>query len=83
MGSGKVIYEEGLPNMLGNAQIFPPYMRRSLVTYDFAPDPSEFPNTYMRKILSSFYQCTACPGRPDRLRTSCNSSWGYISDRHH
>ncbi len=40
----KVIYEEGLPNIRGNAQIFSPYMRSSLVTYDFAPDPSEFPN---------------------------------------
>jgi hypothetical protein len=39
----KVIYEEGLPNIWGNEQIFPPYMRRSIVIYDFAPIPSEFP----------------------------------------
>jgi hypothetical protein len=46
MGSGTKSYKEGLPNISGNAQIFSPYMRRSLViyVYDFAPDPSEFPN---------------------------------------
>ncbi len=47
MGSGAShtsSYEEGFPNIRGNAQIFSPYMRRSLVIYDFAPDPSEFPN---------------------------------------
>jgi hypothetical protein len=43
MGSGAKSYEEGLPNIRGNAQIFSPYMRRSLVIYDLAPDPSEFP----------------------------------------
>jgi hypothetical protein len=47
-------YEEGLPNIGGNAQILSPYMRRSLVIYEFAPTPSEFPNTYMRKIFFSF-----------------------------
>ncbi len=36
MRKGFLIYEE--------AQIFSPYMRRSLVIYDFAPDHSEFPN---------------------------------------
>jgi hypothetical protein len=39
----KAIYEEGLPHIWGNAQIFSPYMRRSLVIYVFAPEPSEFP----------------------------------------
>ncbi len=29
---------------VGNAKIFSTFMRRSLVIYDFAPDPSEFPN---------------------------------------
>ncbi len=46
MESGAKSYmriEDELPNMRGNAQIFSPYMRRSLVIYDFAPDPSEFP----------------------------------------
>jgi hypothetical protein len=42
----KVIYEEGLPNMWGNAQIFSPYMKKSLVIYYFAPNPSEFPNLW-------------------------------------
>jgi hypothetical protein len=46
MGSCAKICEEGLPNIGGNAQIFSPYMRRSLVIYDFAPDPSEFPNIW-------------------------------------
>jgi hypothetical protein len=36
----KVKYEEGLPNIFGNAANFSPYMRRPLVIYDFAPDPS-------------------------------------------
>ncbi len=46
----KVIYEKGLPNIWGNAQIFSPYMRRSLVIYDFAPVSSKFPN-----IWGNFY----------------------------
>ncbi len=33
---------------------FHPYMRRSLVICDFAPNPSEFPNICMRKILFTF-----------------------------
>ncbi len=44
MGSGAKSYEEGLPSICGNAQIFSPYMRRSLVIFDSEPDPSEFPN---------------------------------------
>jgi hypothetical protein len=39
MRKGFLIYED-----MHIAQIFSPYMRRSLVIYDFAPDPSEFPN---------------------------------------
>ncbi len=32
-------------------------MRRSIVIYDFAPDPFEFPDiSYMRKILFTFIQ---------------------------
>jgi hypothetical protein len=41
----------------GNAQIFSPYMRRSLVIYDFAPDPSECHNIW-GKFSFLFYQCT-------------------------
>ncbi len=37
--TGFLIYEE-----LHSVKICSPYMRRSLVTYDFAPDPSKFPN---------------------------------------
>ncbi len=45
MGSGAKSYmRKGFPIYRGNAQIFSPYMKRSLVTYDFAHDPSEFPN---------------------------------------
>ncbi len=40
----------------GNAQIFSPNIRRSLVIYDFAPDPSEFPKLW-RKFSFLFYQC--------------------------
>jgi hypothetical protein len=36
-----------------------PYMRRSLVIYDFAPEPSEFPNIW-GKFYFLFYQFT-CP----------------------
>jgi hypothetical protein len=35
-----------LHSILGNAQLFAPYMRRTLVIYDFTPDPSEFPNIW-------------------------------------
>ncbi len=38
MRKGVLIYE----NM--HKYIFSPYIRRSFVIYDFAPDPSEFPN---------------------------------------
>ncbi len=34
---------------------FSPYMRRPLVIYDFAPDPSEFPYICRRKILFYFF----------------------------
>ncbi len=53
----KVIYEEGLPNIWGNAQIFHHiHMRRPLVIYDLAwhPIPLNFLILYMRKILFSF-----------------------------
>jgi hypothetical protein len=53
----KVIYEEGVPNIWGNAQIFSPFMRRSLVIYDFAPDPSKFPNVW-GKFYFLFHQCS-------------------------
>ncbi len=37
----KVIYEDGLPNILyEEMRKFSPYMRKPLVIYDFAPDPS-------------------------------------------
>jgi hypothetical protein len=57
--------------------MFSPYVRRSLVIYDFAPDPSKFPNTvYEENIIfffisagsSSMYllpyvlQCCCCDG---------------------
>ncbi len=52
-GSGcKIIYEEGLPNRWGNANI-ESYMRRPLVIYDFATAPLWI-SFYMRKILFSF-----------------------------
>ncbi len=42
------VYEEGVPNICGNAQIFP-YMRRPLVIDDFATAPIRI-SLYMRKI---------------------------------
>jgi hypothetical protein len=40
----QVIYEEGLPNIyMRKCANFSPNMRRPLIIYDFAPDPSEFP----------------------------------------
>jgi hypothetical protein len=47
---GFLIYEE-MP------KYFLLFMRRSLVIYDFAPDPSEFPNIW-GKFYFIFYQCT-------------------------
>jgi hypothetical protein len=40
----KVIYEREGFLIMRNAQIFSPYIRRSLVIYEFVPEPSEFPN---------------------------------------
>ncbi len=57
MGSGAKSYMlKGFLNMRKCANISP-YMRRPLVIYEFAPDPSEFP--YIRgKFSFLFYQCT-------------------------
>ncbi len=44
-----------LTNKWGNAQIFSPYMRRSLVIYDFALDPSEFPHIWDEAHLIFFF----------------------------
>jgi hypothetical protein len=49
MRKGFLIYEE--------MRNFSPYMRRPLVIYDFAPDPSEFPYI-LGKFYFIFYQCT-------------------------
>jgi hypothetical protein len=56
MGSGAKSYMRNPSNIWGNAQIFSPYMSGSLVIYDFAPDPSEFPNIW-GKFYFLFYQC--------------------------
>ncbi len=57
MGSGakSYIYDEGLPNIWGNAQIFHRIMKRLLVIYDFAPDPSGFPYIWGKFYFN--YQC--------------------------
>jgi hypothetical protein len=45
MGSGAKSYmRKGFLIYERNTQTFSPFMRRSLVIYDFASDPSEFPN---------------------------------------
>ncbi len=56
MSSCLVIYEEGLPNIWGNVQIFS-HMRRPLVIYNFATAPF-WVSLYMRKFDFLFYQCT-------------------------
>ncbi len=61
MGSGAKS-QEGLPK---NAKILSPYMRRSLVIYDFAPDPSEFPDKG-EKFYFLFYQCRQSGSWSDR-----------------
>ncbi len=48
--SSKVINEEGLPNIWGNAQIFSPYLRRPLVILYM----TFWISLYMRKIWFSF-----------------------------
>ncbi len=57
MGSGAKSYMRKGFLVWGNAQIFSPYLRRSLVIYDFAPDPSEFPYIW-GKFYFLFYQCS-------------------------
>ncbi len=83
----KVINEEGLSNIWGNAQIFSLYMRRPLGIYYFASDPSEYPNIW-GKFSFLFYQCIrwdVCAGSP-RCTTgiSCRrrrSSSGLLNRR--
>ncbi len=77
MGSGakSKIYEEGLPTIWGNAQIFSPYMRMSLVIYDFAPDPSEFPNIWG----NLFYQCVVKLKSSSRIIASLDSSISLLN----
>ncbi len=93
----KVIYEEGLPNIWGNAHILSPYMRRSLVIY---PDPSEFPNiwgTFYSPFLSVSSPLHICYDalvarfiHSSHTRTSCrmplhvcfSSSYKYANYRH-
>ncbi len=63
-----------------------PYMRRSLVIYDFAPDPSEFPNIW-GKFSFLFYQCTTrlARSRIHRSHTGVKVSlnWGQRGDMTH
>ncbi len=73
------MHEEGAPNIWGNAQIFSPYMRRSLVIYDFAPDPSKFPNI-RGKFNFLFYQCIIiiCHLNLYNYISTFTSTWGII-----
>ncbi len=71
MGSGAKsysIWRRASYNIWGNAKIFSPYMRRSLVIYDFAHDPSEFPNTVGVSIMAHFAE-KYCSEESKFLRT--------------
>jgi hypothetical protein len=62
MRKGFLIYEEGLPHIWGNAQIFDPtYIRRPLVIHDFAPDPFWI-SLHMRIICHFSFQFFLCLG---------------------
>ncbi len=52
-------------------------LRRSLVIYDFAPDPCEFSNICMRKDLLYFYQCSF----PCNRNKSINFSFSVRQER--
>ncbi len=58
--SCKVIYEEGLPNIWGNAQIFPHLWEGPLVIYDFATMLHFWISSYMRKTWFSFCISVHC-----------------------
>ncbi len=83
----RVQEQEGLPNIWVNAQIFSLYMRRSLVIYYFALNPSEY-HKIRGKFSFLFYQCIrwdVCAGSPRcTTGTSCRrrrSSSGLLSRR--
>jgi hypothetical protein len=61
MGSGAKAYTVwGRTSLyMRKCKIFSPYMRRSLVIYNFAPDPSEFPNIWKKlAFLFISVRCT-------------------------
>jgi hypothetical protein len=62
MGSGAKSYmRKGfLIYVWGNAQIFSPYLRRSLVIYDFAPNPSEFSYIQYEENFIFFFISALC-----------------------
>ncbi len=67
-------YVEGLPNIWGNAQMYPHIcMRRPLVIYSFATAPFWISLNTMRKIWFSFLSVYS--GVPWCLFCSCDSSW--------
>jgi hypothetical protein len=81
MGSGAKSYmRKGFPHMRRCANISPsPYMGRPLVIYNFAPDPSEFPEfPYIwEKFYFLFHQCTV----PSSIRHESISDSYYIQKR--
>ncbi len=74
MGSvAKFIYEEVLPNIWGNAQIFNHVWGLPSVIYDFATAPSEFPYIW-GKVYFLFYQCRNRPLTDSPRRYSCGAA---------
>ncbi len=60
MGSGAKSYMRKGFLVWGNAQIFSPYLRRSLVICDFAPTPSEFPYIQYEENFIFFFISALC-----------------------
>jgi hypothetical protein len=70
-----------LIHIWGNSQIFSPHIWRSLVIYDFAPDPSEFPNIWGKSFafLSVWHRVVvpACQARQPYARVNYIPQFSY------
>jgi hypothetical protein len=76
----KFRWDQVQSHIWGKAQIFTPYMRRSLFIYGFGPDPSEFPNTYEENCIFFFINV----GSEDTKKAGGVGGRGLLSiARHH
>ncbi len=55
-------------------------MRRSLVIYDFAPDPSKFPNIRV-KLKFRFYQCNSSSHDLEYKTKEDRTGFSYSEER--